>query len=114
VTGVVDAHEVEAGITRLVLLAAEAASTLEELVDVAKAAAAVGTPEVLDAVAVKIAAEVERAVESSGAWEAELVYSKIDAWLQTGRHARLLAEAWALVGPGLREVRSSGTDADPA
>jgi hypothetical protein len=35
-------------------------------------------------------------------WEAELAYSKVDAWSQTGHKARLLAEIWGIVVPGLR------------
>ena len=79
-----------------------AASTLEEVVDCARAAAAVGAPALLEQVAVRIATEVRAATAGSGAWEAELLYSKGDAWQQTGRHARLLAEAWSYVAPGLR------------
>jgi hypothetical protein len=97
-----DIDKVEREIEQLVGMAVDAATTLEELVDAARAAAAVGTPALLEAVAVKIAEQVTQSLNSSGAWEAELTYSKIDAWAQTGHRAKLLAEAWGLIAPGLR------------
>lgn len=100
-----DLDEIERGIERLVGVAIDAATSLEELVDAARAAASVGTPALLEAVAVKIAEQVKESLDSAGAWEAELTYSKIDAWAQTGHRARLLAEAWGLVAPPLRAAR---------
>lgn len=100
-----DLEEIEQGIERLVALAVDASSGLDELVDAARAAAAVGTPALLEAVAAKIAEHVQESLDTAGAWEAELTYSKIDAWAQTGHRARLLAEAWSLVAPPLRAAR---------
>jgi hypothetical protein len=98
----IDIDQVEQDIEHLISIAIKAATSLEELVDVARAAAAVGTPTLLEAVAEKVAEQVEQAIGSSGAWEAELTYSKIDAWAQTGHRAQLLGEAWGLIAPGLR------------
>ena len=98
----IDIDQAERDIEQLVALAIEAASTPEELVDSARAAAAVGTVPLLEAVAAKVAEQVTQALASSSAWEAELTYSKVDAWAQTGHRARMLAEAWGLVAPGLR------------
>jgi len=94
-------EEIQRGIEKLVDLALEAATSLEEVVDCAKAAASLGTLDLLERVADRLAAEVANANASSGAWEAELTYSKIDAWQQTGHRARLLAEAWSHIGPAL-------------
>lgn len=107
----IDIDQVERDIGQLVAVAIDAATSLEELVDAARAAAAVGTPQLLEAVATKVADRVGQALSSSGAWEAELTYSKIDAWAQTGHRAKLLAEAWGLIAPGLRA--SSGSTAVP-
>jgi methylaspartate ammonia-lyase len=104
---VIDMDGIERDIGRLVAAAIEAATSLEELVDAARAAAAVGTPSLLEAVAVKVGEHVATVLSSSGAWEAELTYSKIDAWAQTGHRARLLAEAWGLIAPGLRTAREA-------
>jgi hypothetical protein len=103
----IDIDQVERDIEQLVGFAIDAASSLEELVDAARAAAAVGTSPLLEAVAAKIDHEVSQALSSSGAWEAELTYSKVNAWEQTGHRAQLLAEAWGLVAPGLRERQSA-------
>ncbi len=103
----VDIGKVERDIERLVTLAIEAATSLEELVDVAHAAAAVGTLALVEAVAAKIEDQVEQALSSSGAWTAELTYSKIDAWAQTGHRAQLLAEAWGAIAPVLRDAATS-------
>ncbi|HEX4868522.1 MAG TPA: hypothetical protein VFV32_12990 [Acidimicrobiales bacterium] len=97
----IDVDAVHADLERLVGIAVDAATSLEELVEVAQAAAAIASPQLLEVVASKLAEEVERALASAGAWEAELTYSKIDAWAQTGHRARLLAEAWAVVAPAL-------------
>ena len=108
----IDIDKTEGDIERLVAIAIEAATSLEELVDAARAAAAVGTPRLLEAVAGHVADHVTQALNTAGAWEAELTYSKIDAWAQTGHRAQLLAEAWGLVAPGLRAAaneRPSGT-----
>lgn len=98
----IDIDKVERDVERLVGIAIEAATSLEELVDAARAAAAVGTPALLEKVAARVADHVEQALLSAGAWEAELTYSKIDAWAQTGHRATLLAEAWGLIAPALR------------
>jgi hypothetical protein len=103
----IDIDQVEGDIERLVAIAVEAATSLEELVDAARAAAAVGTPKLLEAVGQKLAEHVAQVLNSAGAWEAELTYSKIDAWAQTGHRAQLLAEAWGLVAPGLRDLPAS-------
>lgn len=97
-----DVDKIERDVERLVLAAVEAATTAEELLDVALAAAAIDRRPLLEAVGVKVADQVAKALASSSAWEAELTYSKIDAWAQTGHRARLLAEAWGAVSPGLR------------
>jgi hypothetical protein len=99
--------EIEAGLGELVGVALRAASTPEELVDVAHAAAALADPHLLGEVVERVAEEVERALQSSGAWEAELTYNKIEAWSHTGHKARLLAEAWGA-------VRGSLTAGEPA
>jgi hypothetical protein len=92
-------EDIQHGIEKLLDLALEAATSLEEVVDCAKAAASLGTLDLLERVADRLAVEVSTANASSGAWEAELTYSKIDAWQQTGHRARLLAEAWSHIGP---------------
>lgn len=99
----IDIDQLERDIEQLVGFVIDAASSPEELVDAARAAAAIGTSPLLEAVAAKIGQEVSQALSSSGAWEAELTYSKVNAWEQTGHRAQLLAEAWGLVAPGLRE-----------
>jgi len=103
----IDLDAVHADLERIVSLAVDAATSLEELVEVARAAASIASVELLEQVAEKLAQEVERALVSAGAWEAELTYSKIDAWAQTGHRARLLAEAWSVVEPALRATRAS-------
>lgn len=100
------------GIEELVGMAIRAATSLEEVVDCAHAAASLGTPSLLERVASRVAYEVEMATASSDAWEAELTYSKIDAWIQTGHKARMLAEAWSLVGPAVAAARAAGAPPD--
>jgi hypothetical protein len=100
----VDLDAVHADLERLVAIAVDAATSLEELVEVAQAAVALGSPALVETVADKLAEQVQIALSSAGAWEAELVYSKIDAWAQTGHRARLLAEAWSVVAPVLQET----------
>jgi hypothetical protein len=101
-----DLERTRQGIEALVGMAVRAATSLEEVVDCARAAASLGTPALLELVAARVAHEVEVATASSDAWEAELTYSKIDAWIQTGHKARMLAEAWSLVGPALLAARA--------
>ncbi len=103
----IDIPGIERDLERLVAAAIEAATSLEELVDVAHAAAAVGTLTLLEAVAAKVAEQVEQALSSSGAWTAELTYSKIDAWAQTGHRAQLLAEAWGVIAAPLRDASAA-------
>ncbi|MGB3053705.1 MAG: hypothetical protein WBB52_02540 [Acidimicrobiales bacterium] len=91
----------QAGIEALVSMAVDAATTLEEVLDCARAAAALGDRGLMERVASRVGHEVAKATASSDAWEAELTYSKIDAWVQTGHKARILAEAWRLVGQPL-------------
>lgn len=98
----IDVDKVQADLEELVAHAIGSASTLEELIDVATAAAALGTPALLASVGDRVAEQAEAALASSGAWEAELAYSKVDAWSQTGHKARMLAEIWGIVAPGLR------------
>jgi hypothetical protein len=106
--GRVDVDALQADVERLVSIAVDAATSLEELTEVSVAAVHVGSPVLLEQVAGKLAAEVETALASAGAWEAELTYSKVDAWAQTGHRARMLAEAWSLLAPSLREARGRG------
>ena len=101
---VLDLERTQRELELLVGHALGAASTLEEVVECARAAATLGEPALLERVALRIATEVQAATEGSGAWEAELLYSKGEAWQQTGRRARLLAEAWGYVSPGLRRA----------
>src|SRR5690606_10041221 len=108
---VIDLDAVQADLEQLVRVAVEAATSLEELVEVSRAAAAVASPDLLEVVAEKLAEQVSTALGSAGAWEAELTYSKIDAWAQTGHRARLLAEAWSIVEPPLREARAASPKA---
>ena len=103
---VIDLDAVQADLEQLVRISVEAATSLEELAEVARAAAAVASPELLEAVAEKLAEQVNVALGSAGAWEAELTYSKIDAWAQTGHRAKLLAEAWSVIEPPLRKARA--------
>jgi hypothetical protein len=104
----IDIDAVQADLEALVAHAIDSASTLEELIDVATAAAALGTPSLLTAVGERVAEQASSALASAGAWEAELAYSKVDAWSQTGHKARLLAEIWGTVVPGLREAGAGG------
>lgn len=105
----IDLDAVQADLEQLVRVAVEAATSLEELVEVARAAASVASPELLERVAEKLAEHVNAALGSAGAWEAELTYSKIDAWAQTGHRAKLLAEAWSVVAPALRDARAESS-----
>ena len=106
-----DLEQTRQGIEELVGMAVRAATSLEEVVDCARAAASLGSPELLERVAARVAYEVQVATASSDAWEAELTYSKIDAWIQTGHKARMLAEAWSLVGPALLAAQASDDEA---
>lgn len=101
-----DLDQVQAGIEELVGFAIENATSLAEVLDCAEAAAAIGTPELLEAMADRIASEVEILRAGSSAWHAELEYSKVEAWSQTGHKARLLAEAFGRVAPALRAARA--------
>jgi len=99
--------QTQRGIEQLVRMATEAATALDEIVDCARAAASLGSIELLELVADRVRQEVENVLASSGAWEAELTYSKLDAWEQTGHKARLLAEAWGYIAPALRGTTGS-------
>jgi hypothetical protein len=116
----VDLHQTRDGLIQLTSVAIAAAGTLEEVVEVAEAAAAIGDPGLVQAVAERISREVEEAMRSSGAWEAELTYSKIDAWAHTGHKARALALAWGHIAPLLdldavaRRDGSDGEEGSPA
>lgn len=103
----VDLDELQSKIARLVHMAIEAATSMDELVDCARAASALGIPELLELVAEHVALGVDDALASSSAWEAELTYSKLDAWAQTGHKARMLSEAFGLIAPGLRQSEST-------
>lgn len=103
-----DLDQTEHAIEQLVQMATEAATGLDEVVDCARAAAALESIELLELVADRVKQAVDEALASSGAWQAELTYSKLDAWEQTGHKARLLAEAWGYIAPGLR--RSTGPE----
>jgi hypothetical protein len=100
----VDQNKTRAGIVELIGFALDAATSLEELVDCAHAAALVDDRNLVDSVVERIDQEVDKALISSGSWEAELTYNKVDAWAQTGHRARLLAEAWSAIAPVLAET----------
>jgi hypothetical protein len=95
----VDLRQTRDGLIQLTTAAIAAAGNLDEVVEVAEAAAAIGDPGLVQAVAERISQEVEEAMRSSGAWEAELTYSKLDAWAHTGHKARALALAWGHIAP---------------
>jgi hypothetical protein len=108
-----DVSATRQGIVELVGAAVAAATTLEELVDCAHAAADLGDAELVEAVVGRLDEEIERALAACGAWEAELTYNKIDGWAQTGRRARLLADAWAALAPALEAVSRGRPRARP-
>lgn len=113
----IDLDALQARIEELVRLMVDAATSLPELVDCASAAASLGNTELLEAVAERIAEEAETAIASSSSWSAELNYSKVDAWAQTGHRAQLLAEAYGLIAPPLRarsRPNGAGTRRTPA
>ena len=93
--------ETRRGVIRLLTTALEAASTADELLDCAVAAAAVADPELSGAVAGRVGDAIAATLESSDAWRMTATYSKGEAWLTTGHKARVLAEAWGLVGQSL-------------
>lgn len=95
-----ETRSLDARIAALVGMALDAATTLEQILECARAARALGDPSLLERVAARITSEVEALEAGSGAWEAELTYSKIEAWHQTGSKVALVAEAWGLVRPG--------------
>jgi hypothetical protein len=103
-----DAHVTEAQLVELNRIALRAASSAEEVIECARAAAALGDPALLREVAERIREEVADTLRSSGAWEAEMTYSKGDAWAHSGRRATSLALAWGHIAPllGGRPVRS--------
>jgi hypothetical protein len=106
----VDLRHTREGLIQLTSVAIAAAGNLDEVVEMAEAAAAIGDPGLVQDVAERISHEVEEALRSSGAWEAELTYSKIDAWAHTGHKARALALAWGHIAPllDLEGVDGSG------
>ena len=65
-----DLEQTRQGIEELVGMAVRAATSLEEVVDCARAAASMGSPELLERVAARVAYEVHLATASSDAWEA--------------------------------------------
>ncbi|MFP5255258.1 MAG: hypothetical protein ACLGI8_05340 [Acidimicrobiia bacterium] len=52
------------------------------------------------------AEQVNPALGSAGAWEAEVTCSRIEPWAQPGHRASLVAEAWSLIEPPLRGSRA--------
>jgi len=96
---VTDLQKTRDGLILLTRTALRAASSMEEVAEVAEAAAAIGDDELIREVADRIGEEVEDAIRSSGAWDAELTYSKVDAWAQTGHRAKALAKAWGFIAP---------------
>jgi hypothetical protein len=96
-------------------MALQAAGSAEEVVECARAAAALGDPQLLREVAHRISEEVADTLRSSGAWEAEMTYSKGEAWAHSGRRATALALAWGYIAPllpagDLRPIRSVDPD----
>lgn len=84
-------------LVQLIDAAAQHASRPDELLDVARAAGALGDPELKAEVAARIGEEVDELLGSIESWEIALTHNKIEAWAGTGRRAALLAEAWAYV-----------------
>lgn len=80
-------------LVHLVEAALDAAHRPEELLDVSRAANALGDRKLLDLVADRLAQEVRSTLDSSSAWAVQSAHSK-DAWTQTGHKAAVLAEAW--------------------
>lgn len=80
-------------LVELVEAALDAARRPEEMLDVARAAGALGDQALLDQVADRLSEDVQTTLDSSGAWAVQSTHSK-DAWIQTGHKARILAEAW--------------------
>jgi hypothetical protein len=107
-----DHRQTRDGLIQLTHVAIAAAGTLDEVVEVAEAAAAIGDPGLVQAVAERISQEVDEAMRSSGAWEAELTYSKLDAWAHTGHKARALALAWGHIAPLLDLEGPNGSDGE--
>ncbi len=92
-------------LVRVVRVALEASETPEEVRECAIAAAGLGDPDLMREVAERIGVELDELLEGSGAWEAELLYNKLEAWQHTGHRAGVLADAWGYVGrPLLAEV----------
>jgi len=88
-------------VVAMVRAAMLAASGAEDILDCARAAAGTGNRALMREVALRIGDEVDAALQSSSAWEAEALYNKLDAWRNSGRRATVLAEAWGYVRPGV-------------
>lgn len=82
------------------------AATPEELLDCARAAAATADRGLMTKVAQRVGDEVHEMLETSGAWEVQAAFSKLDSWAHSGQKAAILAEAWGLVGRPLVAVRA--------
>jgi hypothetical protein len=93
------AHVTASQLVELNRIALRAAGSAEEVVECAKAAAALGDRTLLREVAVRISEEVADTLRSSGSWEAEMTYSKGEAWAHSGRRATALALAWGHIAP---------------
>lgn len=94
-----DLEQTQRDIVRLITAALDAASTPEELLDCARAAAGTNDLDLMRAVAERISAEVQETVDSASSWSVQATFSKIEAWRSTGLKATVLAEAWSFVGP---------------
>ena len=96
-------------------MALRAAGSAEEVMECARAAASLGDQGLLREVADRIREEVADTLRSSGAWEAEMTYSKGEAWAHSGRRATALALAWGHIAPlltGGAEARVRSIDPD--
>ena len=91
-------------LTRVVRVALQAAETPDEVRECAIAAAGIGDADLMHEVATRIGVEIDEVLEGSGAWEAELLYNKLEAWHNTGHRASVLADAWGHVGKPLLDT----------
>src|SRR5207244_1928364 len=97
-----DIHE---NLVEVIRAALSTASTADDLLDCARAAAGTGDPVLMEEVAIRIGAEVEDALAASSSWQVEAMYNKLDAWRGSGHKATVLGEAWGYVGRPLIENR---------
>ena len=93
--------KLRAELCELIEQALAQAQTPEQFRDVAAAAAATGDAALVAKVVDRLAAEVTAVLQTSSSWELQAAYSKLDVWEHTGYAARLRAEAYACLEPGL-------------